>query len=152
MVKVKNRNEKDKNIFGKIIKADIIINYHDNVNFHFWMTENKRDYYSIVNQIVNEEVVNMSDNCGKNTCKILQKMFHSDMIPSHWQYFKDERFSMYFFAEDTMLLPYRVLSEIRISDFDDIIEFIIIEDHKKYIVKTTIKQIMNGSDISRICV
>ena len=87
MVKIKNRNEKDKNIFGKIIKADVRINYHDNINFHFWMTESKRDYYFIVDQIVNEEVVNMSDNCGKNTCKILQKMFHSDMIPIHWQYF-----------------------------------------------------------------
>ena len=74
------------------------------------------------------------------------------MLPVHWQYFKDERFSMYFFTENTMILPYRVISEIRISDFDDIIEFIIIENHKKYIVKTTIKQIMNGSDISRICV
>lgn len=152
MVKIKNRNEKDKNIFGKIIKADVRINYHDNINFHFWMTESKRDYYFIVDQIVNEEVVNMSDNCGKNTCKILQKMFHSDMIPIHWQYFNDERFSMYFFTENTRILPYRVIAEIRISDFDDIIEFIIIENHKKYIVKTTIKQIMNGSDISRICV
>lgn len=152
MVKIKNRSEKDKNIFGKIIKADVRINYHDNINFHFWMTESKRDYYFIVDQIVNEEVVNMSDNCGKNTCKILQKMFHSDMIPIHWQYFNDERFSMYFFTENTRILPYRVIAEIRISDFDDIIEFIIIENHKKYIVKTTIKQIMNGSDISRICV
>lgn len=152
MVKIKNRNEKDKNIFGKIIKADVRINYHDNVNFHFWLTENKRDYYFIVYQIINEEVINMSDNCGKNTCKILQKMFHSNMLPVHWQYFKDERFSMYFFTENTMILPYRVIAEIRISDFDDIIEFIIIENHKKYIVKTTIKQIMNGSDISRICV
>lgn len=152
MVKVKNRNEKDKNIFGKIIKADVRINYHDDVNFHFWLTENKRDYYFIVYQIINEEVINMSDNCGKNTCKILQKMFHSNMLPVHWKYFKDERFSMYFFTENTMILPYRVIAEIRISDFDDIIEFIIIENHKKYIVKTTIKQIMNGSDISRICV
>ena len=147
MIKIKNRNEKDKNIFGKIIKADIRINYHDNVNFHFWVTENKRDYYSIVNQIVNEEVVNMSDNCGKNTCKILQKMFHSDMMPIHWQYFKDERFSMYFFTEDTSILPYRVLSEIRISDFDDTIELVILENHKKYIVKTTINQLMRCSVI-----
>ena len=66
MVKIKNRNEKDKNIFGKIIKADIRINYHDNVNFHFWMTEDKKGYYACVDEIIEDNIVNMSDNCAKN--------------------------------------------------------------------------------------
>lgn len=149
MVKIKNRNEKDKNIFGKIIKADVRINYHDNVNFHFWFTKEKKDYYNIVDQIVNEEVVNMSDTCGKNTCKVLQKMFHSNLVPIHWQYFKDERFSMYFFTENTRVLPYMALAEIRISDFDDTIELVVMSSYNKYILKTTINQIMKCSKIEK---
>lgn len=149
MVKIKNNSETNKNIFGEIVNADVRINYHDNVNFHFWFTNNKKDYYNIVNQIVNEEVVNMSDNCGKNTCKIIQKIFHSNMIPIHWQYFKDERFSMYFFTENTKVLPYMALAEIRISDFDDIVELVVTSGVKKYTLKTTINQIMKCSNIEK---
>ena len=149
MFKVKSYSRKDKNIFGEIVEADVRINYHDNVNFHFWFTKEKKDYYNIVSQIVNEDLKAMSDNCGKNTCKILQKMFHSNKRPIiHWQYFKDERFSIYFFTEDIKVLPYIALSEIRISDFDDTIEFVIMENHKKYIVKTTINQVMRCSNIA----
>ena len=149
MVKIKNNSETDKNIFGELIKADIRINYHDNVNFHFWFTKEKKDYYSIVDQIVNEEVVNMSDTCGKNTCKVLQKMFHSNMIPIHWQYLKDERFSMYFFTENTKVLPYTALAEIRISDFDDTVELVVTSGVKKYTLKTTINQVMKCSKIEK---
>lgn len=149
MVKIKNNSRKDKNIFGKIIEADVRINYHDNINFHFWMTENKREYYFVVDQIVNEEVVNMSDNCGKHTCKVLQKIFHSNLIPIHWQYFKDERFSMYFFTEHTNVLPYLSLSEIRVSDFDDTVELVVMSSYNKYILKTTINQIMKCSNIEK---
>lgn len=147
MVKIKNKNEKDKNIFGKIIKADVRINYHDNVNFHFWMTENKRDYYDCVDEIVNKKVINMSDTCGKNTCKVLQKMFHSNIIPIYWQYFTDEGFSMYFFTEDTRILPYMAISGIRVSEFDDTIELIVVSGVKKYTLKTDIKQLMKCSKI-----
>lgn len=149
MVKIKNNSETDKNIFGEIVNADVRINYHDNVNFHFWFTKEKKDYYNIVSQIVNEDVVNMSDNCGKNTCKVLQKMFHSNLIPIHWQYFKDERFSMYFFTENTKVLPYMALAEIRISDFDDIVELVVTSGVKKYTLKTTINQIMKCSKIEK---
>lgn len=147
MVKIKNRNEKDKNIFCKIIKADVRINYHDNVNFHFWMTEEKKGYYDCVNEIIKDTIVNMSDICGKNTCKVLQKMFHSNIIPLHWQYFKDERFSIYFFTEDTRILPYMALSEIRISDFYDTIELVVISGVNKYTLETDIKQLMKCSKI-----
>jgi len=149
MVKIKNNSETNKNIFGEIVNADVRINYHNNVNFHFWFTKEKKDYYNIVSQIVNEEVVNMSDNCGKNTCKVLQKMFHSNMIPIHWQYFKDERFSMYFFTENTRVLPYMALAEIRISDFDDTVELVVTSGVKKYTLKTTINQIMKCSKIEK---
>ncbi len=149
MVKIKSNSETNKNIFGEIVNADVRINYHDNVNFHFWFTKEKKDYYSIVDQIVNEEVVNMSDNCGKNTCKVLQKMFHSNLVPIHWQYFKDERFSMYFFTENTKVLPYMALAEIRISDFDDTVELVVTSRVKKYTLKTTINQIMKCSKIEK---
>ena len=149
MVKIKSNSETNKNIFGEIVNADVRINYHDNVNFHFWFTKEKKDYYSIVDQIVNEEVVNMSDNCGKNTCKVLQKMFHSNLVPIHWQYFKDERFSMYFFTENTKVLPYMALAEIRISDFDDTVELVVTSGVKKYTLKTTINQIMKCSKIEK---
>lgn len=149
MVRVKNRNEKDKNIFGKIIKEDIRINYHDNVNFHFWMTEDKKGYYDCVNEIIKNEIINMSDTCGKNTCNVLQKMFHSNIIPLHWQYFKDEKFSIYFFTEDTRILPYMALSEIRISDFDDTVKLVVESRYNKYILKTTINQIMKCSNIEK---
>lgn len=149
MVKIKSNSKKDKNIFGEIIKADVRINYHDNVNFHFWFTKEKKDYYSIVDQIVNEDLSNMSDNCGKNTCKVLQKMFHSNLVPIHWQYFKDDRFSMYFFTEKTNVLPYLSLSEIRISDFDDTIELVVMSSYNRYILKTTINQIMKCSSIEK---
>lgn len=150
MVKIKSNSETNKNIFGEIVNADVRINYHDNVNFHFWLTKDKKEYYNIVDQIVNEEVVNMSDNCGKNLCKILQKMFHSNLlIPIHWQYFKDERFSMYFFTENTNVLPYLSLSEIRISDFDNTVELIVMSSYNKYILKTTINQIMKCSNIDK---
>lgn len=147
MVRVKNKSEKDKNIFGKIIKADIKINYHDNVNFHFWMTENKKGYYDCVNEIIKDEVVNMSDTCGKNTCNVLQKMFHSNMIPLHWQYFKGERFSMYFFTEHTYVTPYIAISEIRISDFNDTVKIIVTYGCYKEILNTTVYQIMKCSRI-----
>lgn len=149
MVKIKSNSETNKNIFGEIVNADVRINYHNNVNFHFWFTKEKKDYYSIVDQIVNEEVVNMSDNCGKNTCKVLQKMFHSNLVPIHWQYFKDERFSMYFFTENTKVLPYMALAEIRISDFDDTVELVVTSGVKKYTLKTTINQIMKCSKIEK---
>lgn len=149
MVKIKNNSETNKNIFGEIVNADVRINYHDNVNFHFWFTKEKKDYYNIVSQIVNEDVVNMSDNCGKNTCKIIQKMFHSNMIPIHWQYFKDERFSMYFFTENTKVLPYMALAEIRISDFDDTVELVVTSGVKKYTLKTTINQVMKCFKIEK---
>lgn len=149
MVKIKNNSETNKNIFGEIVNADVRINYHNNVNFHFWFTKEKKDYYSIVDQIVNEEVVNMSDTCGKNTCKVLQKMFHSNLVPIHWQYFKDERFSMYFFTENTGVLPYMALAEIRISDFDDTVELVVTSGVKKYTLKTTINQIMKCSKIEK---
>lgn len=145
MVKVKNRQLE--NIFTFLSKNDIIIKYHNNTSFHFWQTEDKKEYYSSVSQIVNEEVVNMSDNCGKNTCKVLQKMFHSNIIPLHWQYFKDERFSIYFFTEDTRILPYMAPSEIRISDFDDTIELVVISGVNKYTLETDIKQLMKCSKI-----
>lgn len=149
MVKIKSNSETNKNIFGEIVNADIKINYHNNVNFHFWFTKEKKDYYNIVSQIVNEEVINMSDNCGKNTCKVLQKMFHSNLVPIHWQYFKDERFSMYFFTENTRVLPYMALAEIRISDFDDTVELVVTSGVKKYTLKTTINQIMKCSKIEK---
>lgn len=149
MVKIKNNSETNKNIFGELIKADVRINYYDNVNFHFWFTKEKKDYYNIVSQIVNEEVVNMSDTCGKNTCKVLQKMFHSNLVPIHWQYFKDERFSMYFFTENTRVLPYMALAEIRISDFEDTVELVVTSGVKKYTLKTTINQIMKCSKIEK---
>jgi hypothetical protein len=149
MVKIKNNSETNKNIFGEIVNADVRINYHNNVNFHFWFTKEKKDYYNIVSQIVNEEVVNMSDNCGKNTCKVLQKMFHSNLVPIHWQYFKDERFSMYFFIENTKVLPYMALAEIRISDFNDTVELVVTSGVKKYTLKTTINQIMKWSKIEK---
>ena len=149
MVKIKNNSETNKNIFGELIKADVRINYHNNVNFHFWFTKEKKDYYSIVDQIVNEEVVNMSDTCSKNTCKVLQKMFHSNLVPIHWQYFKDERFSMYFFTENTRVLPYMALAEIRISDFDDTVELVVTSGVKKYTLKTTINQVMKCSKIEK---
>lgn len=149
MVKIKNNSETDKNIFGEIVNADVRINYHDNVNFHFWFTKEKKDYYSIVDQIVNEEVVNMSDTCGKNTCKVLQKMFHSNLVPIHWQYFEDDRFSIYFFTENTKVLPYMALAEIRISDFDDTVELVVTSGVKKYTLKTTINQIMKCSKIEK---
>ena len=145
MVKIKNRQLE--NIFTFLSKNDIIIKYQNNTSFHFWQTEDKKEYYSIVSQIVNEEVVNMSDNCGKNTCKVLQKMFHSNIIPLHWQYFADDRFSMYFFTEHTRILPYMALSEIRISDFDDTIELIVVSGVNKYTLKTDIKQLMKCSKI-----
>lgn len=141
MVKIKNKNN---DIFSK---ADMRINYHDNINFHFWETEDKKGYYDCVNEIVNEEVINMSDNCGKNTCKILQKLFHSNVIPLHWQYFTEDRFSVYFFTEDTYVTPYVTLSEIRISDFDDTIELIVISGINKYTLKTDVKQLMKCSKI-----
>ena len=144
MVKVKNKNETNKNIFGK---EDIRINYHDNVNFHFWETEDKKGYYACVDEIINKEVVNMSDNCGKNTCKIIQKLFHSNIIPLHWQYFAEDRFSVYFFTKDTYVTPYVTLSEIRISDFDDTIELIVISGINKYTLKTDVKQLMKCSKI-----
>ena len=149
MVKIKNNSETNKNIFGEIVNADVRINYHDNVNFHFWFTKEKKGYYNIINQIIKEYVINMSDNCGKNTCKIIQKMFHSNMIPIHWQYFKDERFSMYFFTENTKVLPYMALAEIRISDFDDTVELVVTSGVKKYTLKTTINQIMKCSKIEK---
>lgn len=149
MVKIKNNSETNKNIFGEIVNADVRINYYDNVNFHFWFTKEKKDYYNIVSQIVNEDLSNMSDNCGKNTCKLLQKMFHSNLVPIHWQYFKDERISMYFFTENTRVLPYMALAEIRISDFDDIIELVVTSGVKKYTLKTTINQIMKCSNIEK---
>lgn len=149
MVKIKNNSETNKNIFGEIVNADVRINYHNNVNFHFWFTKEKKDYYNIVNQIVNEDLSNMSDNCGKNTCKLLQKMFHSNLVPIHWQYFEDDRFSMYFFTENTRVLPYMALAEIRISDFDDTIELVVTSGVKKYTLKTTINQIMKCSKIEK---
>lgn len=149
MVKIKSNSETNKNIFGEIVNADVRINYHDNVNFHFWFTKEKKDYYNIVSQIVNEDLSNMSDNCGKNTCKLLQKMFHSNLVPIHWQYFKDERFSMYFFTENTRVLPYMALAEIRISDFDDTVELVVTSGVKKYTLKTTINQIMKCSKIEK---
>jgi hypothetical protein len=149
MVKIKNNSETNKNIFGEIVNADVRINYHNNVNFHFWFTKEKKDYYSIVDQIVNEEVVNMSDTCGKNTCKVLQKMFHSNLVPIHWQYFEDDRFSIYFFTENTRVLPYMALAEIRISDFDDTVELVVTSGVKKYTLKTTINQIMKCSKIEK---
>ena len=145
MVKIKNRQLE--NIFTFLSKNDIIIKYQNNTSFHFWQTEDKKEYYSIVSQIVNEEVVNMSDNCGKNTCKVLQKMFHSNLVPIHWQYFKDDRFSMYFFTEKTNVLPYLSLSEIRISDFDNTVELVVMSSYNKYILKTTVNQIMKCSKI-----
>lgn len=149
MVKIKSNSETNKNIFGEIVNADVRINYHNNVNFHFWFTKEKKDYYNIVDQIVNEEVVNMSDNCGKNTCKLLQKMFHSNLVPIHWQYFEDDRFSIYFFTEHTNVLPYLSLSEIRISDFDNTVELVVTSGVKKYTLKTTINQIMKCSKIEK---
>ena len=149
MVKIKSNSETNKNIFGEIVNADVRINYHDNVNFHFWFTKEKKDYYNIVSQIVNEDVINMSDNCGKNTCKVLQKMFHSNLVPIHWQYFEDDRFSMYFFTENTRVLPYMALAEIRISDFDDTVELVVTSGVKKYTLKTTINQIMKCSKIEK---
>ena len=149
MVKIKSNSETNKNIFGEIVNADIKINYHNNVNFHFWFTKEKKDYYNIVSQIVNEDLSNMSDNCGKNTCKLLQKMFHSNLVPIHWQYFEDDRFSMYFFTENTRVLPYMALAEIRISDFDDTIELVVTSGVKKYTLKTTINQIMKCSKIEK---
>lgn len=149
MVKIKSNSETNKNIFGEIVNADVRINYHNNVNFHFWFTKEKKDYYNIVNQIVNEDLSNMSDNCGKNTCKLLQKMFHSNLVPIHWQYFEDDRFSMYFFTENTRVLPYMALAEIRISDFDDTIELVVTSGVKKYTLKTTINQIMKCSKIEK---
>ena len=145
MVKIKNRQLE--NIFTFLSKNDIIIKYQNNTSFHFWQTKDKKGYYDCVNEIINEEVVNMSDNCGKNTCKVLQKMFHSNIIPLHWQYFADDRFSMYFFTEHTRILPYMALSEIRISDFDDTIELIVVSGVNKYILKTNIKQLMKCSKI-----
>ena len=149
MVKIKSNSETNKNIFGEIVNADIRINYHDNVNFHFWFTKEKKDYYNIVSQIVNEDLKAMSDNCGKNTCKILQKMFHSNLVPIHWQYFEDDRFSIYFFTENTKVLPYMALAEIRISDFDDTVELVVTSGVKKYTPKTTINQIMKCSKIEK---
>lgn len=149
MVKIKNNSETNKNIFGEIVNAGVRINYHDNVNFHFWFTKEKKDYYNIVSQIVNEEVVNMSDTCGKNTCKVLQKMFHSNLVPIHWQYFEDDRFSIYFFTENTRVLPYMALAEIRISDFDDTVELVVTSGVKKYTFKTTINQIMKCSSVEK---
>lgn len=145
MVRVKNRQLE--NIFTFLSKNDIIIKYQNNTSFHFWQTEDKKEYYSIVSQIVNEEVVNMSDNCGKNTCKILQKMFHSNLVPIHWQYFVDDRFSMYFFTEHTYVSPYIAISEIRISDFDDTVKIIVTYGYHKEILNTTVNQIMKCSKI-----
>lgn len=147
MVKIKNRQLE--NIFTFLVKNDIIIKYHNGTSFRFWETKEKKDYYSIVDQIVNEDLSNMSDNCGKNTCKVLQKMFHSNLVPIHWQYFKDDRFSMYFFTEKTNVLPYLSLSEIRISDFDDTIELVVMSSYNRYILKTTINQIMKCSSIEK---
>lgn len=145
MVKIKNRQLE--NIFTFLSKNDIIIKYQNNTSFHFWQTKDKKGYYDCVNEIINEEVINMSDTCGKNTCKVLQKMFHSNMIPLYWQYFKNERFSMYFFTKHTYVAPYIAISEIRISDFDDTIELVVVSGVNNYTLKTDIKQLMKCSKI-----
>lgn len=144
---------KEHNTLWKNETEDIRVWYHDNTSFHFWKTEKHSELVNNIKEIVKNELPNMSDNCGKNALKVLQKSFHSKTsLVEFYNYFQDECFDLYYFTEYTNIAPFVTLSRIRISDYDDTIIFTCVDAHgTNHYVYTTIKQLMKCKSIEKHC-
>lgn len=144
---------RENNTLWKNETEDIRIWYHDNTSFHFWKTGKYNGLLYCITDIVKNELSSMSDNCGKNTLKILQKLFHSKIeLVDFYNYFQDDCFDLYCFTDESYITPFVTLSRIRISDFDDTVIFTCVDAHGiNHFITTTVQQIMKCSSIEKHC-